>query len=97
MEFEIEVEEYADRIIGFDNEKHQDWLACQNYIIGFCEQSNWIKAEKIKARIEENLSMLEMLKIHGTERTIFTIKCRLDVLKQELRLTGYDYIIKENN
>jgi hypothetical protein len=41
--------------------------------------------------------MLEMLKIHGTERTIFTIKCRLDVLKEELRLTGYDYIIEENN
>ena len=29
--------------------------------------------------------------------TIFTIKCRLDVLKEELRLTGYDYDINENN
>ena len=97
MEFEKEVEEYADGLIGFSNENHQDWLACQDYIIGFYKKSNWIKSERIKSRIEENLSMLEMLKIHGTERTIFTIKCRLDVLKEELRLTGYDYIIKENN
>jgi hypothetical protein len=47
--------------------------------------SKWFEAEKIKAQIEENLSVLEMLEIHGTESSIFRVKMRIKQLEKELK------------
>jgi|694.fasta_scaffold20377_18 hypothetical protein len=50
-----------------------------------CGKSKWFQAEKIKAQIEENLSVLEMLKIHGTESSMFRVKMRIAGLEQQLK------------
>jgi hypothetical protein len=50
-----------------------------------CGMSKWFEAEKIKAQIEENLSVLEMLEIHGTESSIFRVKMRIKQLEKELK------------
>ena len=50
-----------------------------------CGMSKWFEAEKIKAQIEENLSVLEMLKIHGTESSMFRVKMRIEGLEQQLK------------
>ena len=50
-----------------------------------CGKSKWFQAEKIKAQIEENLSVLEMLKTHGTESSIFRVKMRIEGLEKELK------------
>lgn len=50
-----------------------------------CGKSKWFQAEKIKAQIEENLSVLEMLKIHGTESSMFRVKMRIEGLEKELK------------
>ena len=50
-----------------------------------CGMSKWFEAEKIKAQIEENLSVLQMLEIHGTESSIFRVKMRIKQLEKELK------------
>jgi hypothetical protein len=50
-----------------------------------CGKSKWFQAEKIKAQIEENLSVLEMLKTHGTESSMFRVKMRIEALEQQLK------------
>jgi hypothetical protein len=50
-----------------------------------CGMSKWFEAEKIKAQIEENLSVLEMLEIHGTESSMFRVKMRIAGLEQQLK------------
>ena len=47
-----------------------------------CGKSKWFEVEKIKAQIEENLSVLEMLKIHGTESSMIRVKMRIEQLKK---------------
>jgi hypothetical protein len=51
-----------------------------------CGMSKWFEAEKIKAQIEENLSVLEMLKIHGTESSVFRVKMRIEQLEKALKI-----------
>jgi hypothetical protein len=49
---EEEVEKYADRVIGFSNEKQWEWRSIQDHIVQFCKDSKWVQAEKIKAQID---------------------------------------------
>ncbi len=47
--------------------------------------SKFIQSEKIKAQIEENKSVLEMLKIHGTSASIMRVSFRIEDLEQQLK------------
>lgn len=64
-----------------------DPLYANGLYYGFieCGKSKWFQAEKIKAQIEENLSVLEMLKTHGTESSMFRVKMRIEALEQQLK------------
>jgi len=43
------------------------------------------KQEKLKAQIEENESVLEMLRIHGNDSSIIRVFSRLESLKQTFK------------
>jgi hypothetical protein len=43
------------------------------------------ETEKIKAKIEENESVIQMLLIHGTEASVFRVNMRIESLKEELK------------
>lgn len=55
----------------------------KNFIAGHNSKTTEVKV--IQAQINENNSVLEMLKIHGNERCIFIVKNRIKNLQQQLK------------
>jgi len=47
--------------------------------------SKYVQAKIIQAQIDENNSILEMLKMHGNDRCIYVIKERIINLEQQLK------------
>jgi uncharacterized protein YdcH (DUF465 family) len=43
------------------------------------------KQEKLKVQIEENESVLEMLRLHGNDSSIMRVFSRLESLKEQLK------------
>jgi hypothetical protein len=78
---EEEAEEYYESLEKIFSEK-----GCQypddNFIAG--ANSKYVKIEKIKALIEENQSVLRMLKQYGDARNRLPIVARITELQEEL-------------
>jgi hypothetical protein len=53
--------------------------------IDFVKESKWVQSEKIKAQIEENKSVLKMLKIHGTSASMMRVSFRIEDLQKQLK------------
>lgn len=77
-----------------------DWLCSQIYTIQVeveagnnclkmkIEQAKEMeRIQKIKIQIQENESILEMLRIHGSDASIIRVFSRLESLKEELNQT----------
>jgi hypothetical protein len=58
--------------------------------------SKWVQAEKIKAQISENESVLEMLKVHGNDSSKFRVSMRIDQLRQQLKQLEDESKTEEN-
>jgi hypothetical protein len=57
--------------------------AAKHFIAGY--NSKATQAKVLQAQIEENNSILEMLKTHGNERCVFVVKDRIEELQQKLK------------
>jgi len=57
--------------------------AAKHFIAGYNSKST--QAKVLQAQIEENNSILEMLKTHGNERCVFVVKDRIEELQQKLK------------
>jgi hypothetical protein len=81
MEIEKEAEKFAKK------RNELDPVYANGLYYGFveCSKSNWYKSETIKARIEENESVAEMLTIYGTEASLSQLKKRIEQLQKQLK------------
>ncbi len=86
-----EAEEYASKLyypIG-DSESELNWVE-QNkalIIVGYKEaatNTKYTQAEKIKAQIEENESILKMAVLHMDNRAVLVLETRISFLKEQL-------------
>ena len=80
-----EAEEYADYSndyvpLSFGNKFNENTK--RTFIAGI--NSKYVQAKIIQAQIEENNSILEMLKMHGNDRCIYVIRERIINLEQQL-------------
>ena len=58
-----------------------------NYVLEklFEQAKEMKKQEKLKVQIAENESVLEMLRLHGTDSSIIRVFSRLESLKEQLK------------
>lgn len=81
MNLKKEAEEYYESLEQVFKEKGAQYPD-DNFIAG--ANSKFVKYEKIKALIEENQSVLKMLKTYGDARNRLPIVARITELQEEL-------------
>jgi polyhydroxyalkanoate synthesis regulator phasin len=88
-----EAEEHSRQMWGvYYNDKHPDIaitktqgeISIDDFIAG--AKSKHVEIEKIKSLIDENRSVVKMLHIHGTERSVFRVNSRIDKLQKQLKV-----------
>ena len=80
MDLNKEAEEYSD--FGKTDSKWQP-IVQNAFIVG--ANSKYVQTKILQAQIDENNSVLEMLKIHGNERCMFVVRHRIKELEQQLK------------
>jgi hypothetical protein len=86
MDLNKEAEEYLNRI---DEETNTTWSESNEDIVkafvDFTTNSKGVQAKIIQAQIEENESILRMLKLHGNGRNRLPVIARISELQVQLK------------
>jgi hypothetical protein len=90
MKHGIDINKEAEKYINnIDEEFGTMWTEDKEELIEkivyFANNSKSTQSKVLQAQIEENNSILEMLKIHGNERCVFVVKDRIEELQQKLK------------
>lgn len=81
----MEIEKEADLFAKKRQDLNPTYASGLYYGFVECSKSNWHQSEIIKAKIEENESVAEMLAYHGTEASLFRVKKRIEQLQKQLK------------